>query len=130
MMGELNTEKANVLIVEDDSFSQTILNMFLKQQYCTAVADNGSEALNILQSGFMPQLIISDLHTPELDGFQLLEILKANPLYQAIPFVVLCGDDSEVQKIRCTKAGAAAFVVKPFNPTVLASLIDTLLKKN
>jgi CheY-like chemotaxis protein len=129
-MGELNAEKATILIVEDDSFSQTILNMFLKQRYYTAVADNGSEALNILQSGFMPKLIISDLHTPELDGFELLEILKANPLYQAIPFIVLCGDDSEAQKLLCIQAGAAAFVVKPFNPTVLASLIDTLLKKN
>jgi CheY-like chemotaxis protein len=128
-MGELNTEKATILIVEDDSFSQTILNMFLKQRYLTAVADNGNEALTILQDGLMPELIISDLHTPELDGFELLEILKANPLYQAIPFVVLCGDDSEVQKIRCTKAGAAAFVVKPFNPIVLASLIDALLNK-
>jgi CheY-like chemotaxis protein len=128
-MGELNTEKATILIVEDDSFSQTILNMFLKQRYLTAVADNGNEALTILQDGLMPELIISDLHTPELDGFELLEILKANPLYQAIPFVVLCGDDSEVQKIRCTKAGDAAFVVKPFNPIVLASLIDALLNK-
>lgn len=126
-MGEMNTEKATILIVEDDSFSQTILNMFLKQQYHTAVADNGKEALAILQSGLLPQLIISDLHTPELDGFQLLEILKANPAYKAIPFIVLCGDDSEAQKIRCTQAGAAAFVIKPFNPTALASLIEKLL---
>lgn len=126
-MGEINTEKATILIVEDDSFSQTILNMFLKQQYRTAVADNGKEALTLLHGGLVPQLIISDLHTPELDGFQLLEILKASPDYRAIPFIVLCGDDSEAQKIRCTQAGAAAFVIKPFNPTALASLIQKLL---
>jgi CheY-like chemotaxis protein len=126
-MGEIYTEKATILIVEDDSFSQTILDMFLKQQYNTAVADNGKEALTILQSGLVPQLIISDLHTPELDGFQLLEIVKANPAYQAIPFIMLCGDDSEAQKIRCTQAGAAALVIKPFNPTALAFLIQALI---
>jgi CheY-like chemotaxis protein len=128
-MSESDAEKATILIVEDDSFSQAILNMFLKQQYHTAVANNGNEALIILETGLMPQLIISDLHTPELDGFQLLEMLKANPKYHPIPFIVLCGDDSETQKIRCTQAGAIAFVIKPFNPTALASLINTLLNK-
>lgn len=126
-MGELNTKKATILIVEDDSFSQTILNMFLKQQYNTVVADNGKEALAILQSGLLPQLIISDLHTPELDGFQLLKIVKASSTYQTVPFIILCGDDTEAQKIRCTQAGAAALVVKPFNPTVLSLLIEKLL---
>jgi CheY-like chemotaxis protein len=126
-MGELNTTKATILVVEDDSFSQAILNMFLSSSYCTIIAENGLEALTLLQNGLQPQLIISDLNTPKMNGYQLLEFLKASTTYQTIPFIVLCGDDGEEQEIQCLQAGAAAFIVKPFNPTALALLIKNLL---
>ncbi len=126
-MSELNTTKATILVVEDDSFSQAILNMFLSSSYCTIIVENGLEALTLLQNGLQPQLIISDLNTPKMNGHQLLEFLKASSTYQAIPFVVLCGDDSEELEIECLKAGAAAFIVKPFNPMALALLIKNLL---
>jgi CheY-like chemotaxis protein len=126
-MGELNTTKKNILIVEDDRFSQTILTVFLRQKYATTIAENGKQALAFLENGLLPQLIISDLNTPEISGFQLLKILKANEKYCTIPFIVLSGDDSNDQQQQCLHAGATAFIVKPFNPITLGSLIELLL---
>ena len=126
-MDELNIAKKIILIVEDDNFSQTILDMFLSQKYITAIAENGKEALALLENGLQPHLIISDLNTPEVSGFQLLQILKAKDIYNAIPFIVLSGDDSDAQQQQCIQAGAAAFVLKPFNPITLGSLIQSLV---
>ena len=54
-MSDLNTTKKTILIVEDDSFSQTILDMFLSKKYITVIAENGNEALILLESGLQPQ---------------------------------------------------------------------------
>jgi CheY-like chemotaxis protein len=124
-----NTGKAKILIVEDDSFSQTILNMFLSRNYDTDVVENGVEAIELLQDKALPQLIISDLNTPEMNGLELLQYLKENPLYNAIPFVILCGEDSLQLKQLCLQYGASAFVLKPFNPVELSALINNLLAK-
>ncbi len=126
-MGEQDTTKNTILIIEDDSFSQIILNVFLRTKYITAFAENGKEALDLLEDGLKPELIISDLNTPEISGFQLLQILKANPQYCTIPFIVLSGDDSSYQQQQCLHAGATEFLVKPFNPVTLGSLIESLL---
>ena len=126
-MNDLNTTRKTILIVEDDSFSQTILDMFLSKKYITVIAENGNEALLVLQSGLRPQLIISDLNTPEISGLELLQILRADEIYCAIPFIVISGDDSDTQQQGCKQAGANAFVVKPFNPITLGSIIESLL---
>jgi CheY-like chemotaxis protein len=128
-MDEPNIGKAKILIVEDDSFSQTILNMFLSRNYDTDVVENGVEAIELLQEKALPQLIISDLNTPEMNGLELLQYLKENPLYNAIPFVILCGEDSFQLKQLCLQYGASAFVLKPFNPVDLSALINSLLAK-
>lgn len=126
-MVEPNTGRAKILIVEDDRFSQTILNLFLSRNYDTDIVENGVEAIELLQEKQLPQLIISDLNTPEMNGLELLQYVKENPLYKAIPFVILCGDDSVQQKQLCLASGATAFVLKPFNPIELGDLLNSLL---
>ena len=126
-MDEKNTINKTILIIEDDNFSQTILNVFLRPKYTTAFAENGKEALNLLENWLKPELIISDLNTPEISGFQLLQILKSKNKYCTIPFIVLSGDDSIEQQQKCLHAGATEFLVKPFNSITLGLLIESLL---
>lgn len=125
-MDELTKAKPKILIVEDDSFSQAILSMFLSKDYDTLVVENGVEAIALLQNT-VPQLIISDFNTPEMDGFALLQYLKNDPVYQLIPFVVLCGEDDDEKRMQCLQAGAIEFIVKPFNPVELSALLKGIL---
>ncbi len=126
-MSELNAPKSKILIVEDDNFSKTILNMFLKNDYLTDCVENGVEALALLQNNLLPCLIISDLNTPEMNGLELIQYLKAIPNFQNIPIIILSGDDNPVQMQHCIDAGAAAFILKPFNPIKLGATIKHIL---
>ncbi len=120
--------KAKILVVEDDSFMQTILSMFLAKRFETDIAENGIEAVLLLQNSVLPSLIISDLNTPEMNGLELIKYLKANDHLKAIPIIILCGDDNPQQRQNCLQAGAVAFIIKPFNPVELGALIDKILQ--
>ena len=77
----------------------------------------------------LPDLIISDLHTPVMNGFELIKQLKAGELFNDIPIVVLSGEDNSEMRIKCLDAGADDYVVKPFNPRELESRIKVIFRR-
>ena len=118
-----------ILVVEDDIFMQTILKGFLQQTYEVIVSNNGVDAITYLQKGSAPDLIITDLNTPEMGGLELLEHIKANPLLSPIPVIILSGEDSSEMRIKCLDAGADDYVVKPFNPREVEARIRVALRR-
>jgi DNA-binding response OmpR family regulator len=130
MINLSNDSQIKVLIVEDDQFMQAILKKFLSTTYEIIMKPDGMEALAFMQSGNLPDLIISDLNTPNLSGLALIEQIKLSDFFNSVPIIILSGEDSSEKRIACLDAGADDFIVKPFNPAELKSRIKVVLRRS
>ncbi len=130
-MSFANTGKLRILIVEDDVFMQSVLKQYLSNVYEIEACNNGLEALSFLQEDIdnLPDLIISDLNTPGLNGLGLITQIKAGDLFDHIPIMILSGEENSEMRIQCLDAGADDYVVKPFNPRELESRIKVILRR-
>jgi DNA-binding response OmpR family regulator len=116
-----------VLVIDDEITIRTLLDKFLSNQFDVTAMGNGQEALNWLQSGNIPDLIIVDLEMPSMDGFEFLSQVKASGYFRSIPVLMLSGVDSSAERVKCLKAGALDFMIKPFNPEELILKIGILM---
>ena len=108
-----------ILVVEDDPSMRWFLRNLLRGNYAVTVKSNGIEAFSWLSVQNIPDLIISDIKMPLMDGFELLENLTISGLYKNIPVIMLTGyDDSSTLK-RCYDLDTYCCLVKPFEPSEL-----------
>lgn len=119
--------KMKVLIVDDKESIAKILSVYLGAEFDCVYFENPPEALQWLQEGNMPDLIISDIRMPIMRGDEFLMHLQANEFYKNIPVVMLSSEDSTSERIRLLEAGAKDYIVKPFNPMELKVRIKKLL---
>ena len=122
----LNPLKA--IIIDDCLIMKEMLRDILEDSFVVTAFENGQEALNYLQNGNIPDIIISDLHMPKLDGFELLTNLKASSSLNTIPIIILSAEENSAVKIKCLDAGAEDYIVKPFNPIELKARANLILK--
>jgi len=128
-MNFTNSSQTKILIVEDDLYMQAILKEFLSATYEIQISQDGMEALAFMQSGNVPDLIISDLNTPKLNGLELITQIKVSDFFKSIPIIILSGEDSSEKRIKCLDSGADDFIVKPFNPAELEARIRVVLRR-
>jgi adenylate cyclase len=120
---------AKLLAVDDDPMNRDMLSRRLeKLGYEVTDASNGREALQKLKDGNY-DLVLLDILMPDLDGFQTLEFMKADPRLRHVPVIMLTALDDVASTVRCIEAGAEDYVPKPFNPTVLRARITASLEK-
>lgn len=117
-----------ILIVEDDDDLRRFLGLQLEAAYRVILAENGREGLQRAASE-QPDLIVSDVMMPEMNGFELLEALKNNFETSHIPVVLLSARASVESKIEGLKYGADAYLTKPFNSMQLHAQIENLLNQ-
>ncbi|MFT5617729.1 MAG: signal transduction histidine kinase/DNA-binding response OmpR family regulator [Arenicella sp.] len=122
-------EKDNVLIVEDNSEMQDFISSLLQEKYNLLLANNGLEAIEILNgsSSPTPQLILSDVMMPEMDGFELLDWVKSDQKWRATPIVMLTARIAEEDKLHALTTGVDDYITKPFSPQELLVRIKNLL---
>jgi DNA-binding response OmpR family regulator len=128
-MNFTNSSQTKILIVEDDLYMQAILKEFLSATYEIQISQAGMEAMAFMQSGNVPDLIISDLNTPKLNGLELITQVKVSDFFKSIPIIILSGEDSSEKRIKCLDSGADDFIVKPFNPAELEARIRVVLRR-
>ena len=128
-MKTLPDKLISVLVVEDDLFMQGILHQCLCRQYNPLIVNDGMEAFNRLQQGKIPDIVISDLNTPHLNGLQLLERIKSSGFFNSVPLIILSGTEDTDTRIKCLEAGADDYILKPFNPRELIARINIILKR-
>ena len=116
-----------LLLVDDKSTITNLLVQFLSSKYQIETKEDGLEALTWLQHGNMPDMIITDLQMPNMDGLELIKRLKESGYFKDIPIVVLSSKDSSADRVQCLKAGAEDYIVKPFNPEELLIRIEKIL---
>jgi class 3 adenylate cyclase len=120
---------ARLLAVDDDEMNRDMLVRRLqKLGYQVGEAATGREALQKLKDGNF-DLVLLDILMPDLDGFQTLEFMKADPRLRHIPAIMLTALDDVDSIVRCIEAGAEDYVAKPFNPVILRARITASLDK-
>ena len=106
--------KRHVLIVEDEFVNQQILGQIISTEYEPVFANNGQEALDILQENDRNiSLVLLDLNMPVMDGYQLLAIMEEDERLKRIPVIVLTSEKSA--EIKSLLLGAQDFIVKPYD---------------
>ena len=86
-------------------------------------AEDGMHGLEVLQ-GSTPDVIVTDINMPRLDGFGFIEAVRSNDQFRAIPILVLTTESMGEKKDRARRAGATGWIVKPFDPAKLVSAIN------
>lgn len=118
-----------VLIVEDNSDVAQYLSVQLRQRYRLLVASNGEEGLKAAVE-HVPDLIITDLMMPVMDGYELCRRIRQNDVISHIPVIVVTAKTSEADKLRSLQTGVDAYMPKPFSADELSLRVEKLLEKH
>jgi CheY-like chemotaxis protein len=114
-----------ILVVEDDADLLVMIKTMLQSVGEVTLARDGQDALDLLKTGFKPDVIVTDLMMPRMDGLTLAKTLKGDPNIGNIPLVMLTAKSGPMDMITGINAGARHYVTKPFKA---ADLIDKVKK--
>jgi adenylate cyclase len=122
-------ETGSLLVVDDDGVSRAVLQNLLEMQgHKVAVAKDGPEGLAMARQQRF-DLIILDLLMPGMDGYEVVEKLKADPVLAAIPVVMISSVEDMPSVVRCVKLGADDYIFKPFDEVLLEARVDSCLER-
>jgi len=125
---ESKQPETTILMIDDNKELLWMLKDTLSDEYSILTAENGEEGLAILKQK-TPNLIITDIMMPKIDGITLTKQLKSNKHTMHIPLVILSAKNTTDEKIEGIESGADAYIPKPFNIQYLKSIIKQLIKK-
>lgn len=124
-------QNATLLVVDDNEMNRDVLQRRLERQgYAVETAVNGREAMEFLQrepSGV--DLMLLDIMMPEMNGYEVLEQVKADEVMRHIPVIMITAVDDIDSVVRCIEMGAEDYLHKPFNPVLLQARIGACLEK-
>ena len=119
-----------LLLVDDEPGVRESVKAYLEdgEEFTVRVASNASEAWELLQKD-LPDLVISDIMMPEVDGYQFLKKLREDPRFKTLPVVFLTARGMTSDRIQGYQAGCDAYLPKPFDPEELEAIVKNLLQK-
>ncbi len=117
-----------VLVVDDSPTMRQMVAFTLSNAGFTVVeAGNGKEAMGKIGGGTKPDLVVTDLNMPEMDGITLIQEIRKNAALKFTPILMLTTESSDDKKKAGQAAGATGWVVKPFNPEQMLKVIQKVL---
>ncbi len=124
-----NTDQAEILIVEDNIQLAKFIELLLKDKYNVVVKYNGQEAWDYLNEPEikLPELIISDIMMPKMDGFELLEKVKEDDRLSLLSFLFLTARDNKDDILRAMRIGVEDYLTKPFAEAELLHVVNQLI---
>jgi len=123
------SQQGSVLVVDDVEENRDVLSRRLRRQgYAVATTENGREALERLRSEAF-DLVLLDIMMPEMDGYEVLQRLKADEALRHIPVIMISALSELDSVVRCIGMGAEDYLLKPFNPILLKARIGACLEK-
>jgi diguanylate cyclase (GGDEF)-like protein len=116
-----------VLVADDDAINRQVLGELLKPEYTVLLAKNGTQTLERAQR-HVPDLILLDVVMPDMDGYEVLRRLRADPATAHIAVIFISGLDRPEDEANGLKQGAADYIAKPFNAIVVMARVATQLQ--
>ncbi len=118
-----------ILVVDDNAANRDMLSRRLDREgYWVDTAANGREALEKLEGGGF-DLVLLDIVMPELDGFAVLQTIRANALWKEVAVIMISALDEIRSVVRCIEMGAEDYLPKPFDPVLLRARIGAILDR-
>jgi two-component system chemotaxis response regulator CheY len=121
--------KKTILALDDELSILKILDFYFGKNYNVVSKSNGKVALEWMQQGQLPDIIIADMNMPDMNGLEFIAQIRASGFFKDIPLIMLSGNEGTADKIKCLKAGADDYLVKPFNPEELEARIENILRR-
>ncbi|MBC7870259.1 MAG: response regulator [Chitinophagaceae bacterium] len=126
-MAEIN--EALVLVVDDNEMNRDMLSRRLERQgYRVLVAENGIRALEMMEAHNF-DLVLLDIMMPKMNGYEVLERVKADDHLRHIPVIMISAVDDLDSVVKCIELGAEDYLFKPFNPVLLKARVGASLEK-
>ena len=122
--------KLTLALVEDNAIMRYMLESYLNEHFEVSEFNNGLSFFEWMEETGPPDIIVTDIKMPEMDGFELINLLKKSKLYQDIPVIMLSGLSDSNARIKSLQLGAEDYLTKPFNPAELLLKVQKILKKN
>jgi adenylate cyclase len=121
--------QSHILVVDDNETNRDVLGRRLEREgYLVSSAENGRCALEMVRSTSY-DLVLLDIMMPEIDGYQVLSQMKADPALCDIPVIMISALDQINSVVRCIETGAEDYLNKPFDPVLLRARIGACLEK-
>jgi len=124
------SEKQQILLVDDEPGIRESVQAYLEdnEDWNVTTASNAEEAWQNIESQ-LPNLIVSDVMMPQVNGYEFLAKLREDPRYRSIPVVFLTARGMTSDRIQGYEAGCDAYLSKPFDPEELEAIVKNLLSK-
>lgn len=119
--------KKKILLVDDKATIGKVAGIYLGKDYDFTYLEDPIKAIEWLNEGNVPDLIISDIRMPLMTGDEFLRYMKNNELFKSIPIVMLSSEESTTERIRLLEEGAEDYILKPFNPLELKIRIKKII---
>ena len=122
----LNTKGAILIIDDEETYCVIIEQILQSYGLCTRVANNAIEAVALLEES-VPDLILLDIMMPEIDGLTFVRRMRSKPEWADIPVIIASARELDEDQINVGKAGANAFLSKPFSTKELRAVLREFL---
>ena len=117
-----------ILIVDDSESIREVVSFTLENEgYNVLIANDGTDALKLMDGRHI-DLIITDLHMPEMDGITYIRHVRKMEQYQRIPILFLTTESQAAKKMEAKEAGATGWIIKPFVPAKLIAALNKVLR--
>ena len=117
-----------VLVVDDSKAIRVVLKKMLAEGGFSDVAEasNGREALDVIEAGPQPEVILVDWNMPEMNGLELIRAVRSVPEHRRVPIVMVTTETEASQVVKALAAGASEYVMKPFTKDVIMDKLEML----
>jgi len=119
-------DRTTVLVIDDNAVIRTLVRSHLEPDYRVVEGEEGTAGYN-LATTLLPDLVITDVMMPEMDGFELCRAIKQDPNIDHIPVIFLTARADSEDKVEGLDVGADAYLTKPFEPEELVARVENLI---
>lgn len=118
----MKSGRDRVLIVDDVEINRVILREMLQNDYEIMEAESGMQAVQLVfDEKTRPDAVLLDIMMPEMDGFEVLQVMKSTPMTDKIPVLFITAADASITETKGLREGAVDYISKPFNPDVVSA---------